>query len=78
MVKKMCSNKKSYMWIHEAEWIVSEYEKGEKRFSNETVHKAYNLLEDECEFCNIECTARKNTEEHRNKLCYKCWLRMKT
>ncbi|MBE5086168.1 hypothetical protein [Lysinibacillus sphaericus] len=33
------------MSIHEAEWIVSEYEKGEKRFSNETVHKAYNLLE---------------------------------
>ncbi|KGA83713.1 hypothetical protein KQ41_06640 [Lysinibacillus fusiformis] len=48
------------MSIHEAEWIVSEYEKGEKRFSNETVHKSYNLLEAppyekyECEFCDIE------------------------
>ncbi|MFJ7954202.1 hypothetical protein ACIQZG_22120 [Lysinibacillus sp. NPDC096418] len=71
------------MEISEAEWVVSEYEKGEKRFSNKTVEKAYKLLEEspyekyECEFCDIEWTARKNTEEHKNKLCYKCWLRMK-
>lgn len=71
------------MEISEAEWIVSDYERGEKRYSNETVEKAYKLLEEspyekyECEFCDIEWTARKNTLVHTYKLCYKCWLRMK-
>ena len=71
------------MRIVEAEWIISKYKEGEKIFSNETLQKAKKLLEESpyeeynCEFCEIEWSARKNTEEHNNQLCYKCWLRMK-